>query len=304
MKILYLHKNSMIDKHLWDKCISTSFNGIVYAYSWYLDIISPDWEAIINEDYTIIMPLTHRKKHGINYLAHHFSAQQLGIFSSFKLNDEIIRAFFQKIPKKFKWIDINVNSFNPISLDDFQKKERITFLLDLIEPYENLKKKYSTNNVRNLKKAVKNKITINQTVTPNELIFLLKENEEKLKLKEADYHFFRKLIVAGLQRGIGKIYGAYTAENTLCATAYFLTSNNRSIYLFASSSVLGKEKKAMFCLIDKFIQDNAGTNTTLDFEGSNIDGIARFYRNFGANPSIYWNIKRNTLPWILKIFKN
>jgi TM2 domain-containing membrane protein YozV len=294
----------MIERRRWDKCISESFNGLIYAYSWYLDIISPNWQAIVTEDYSIVMPLTHRKKHGINYLAQHFSAQQLGVFSSYRLDEEIIEAFFHQIPKKYRWIDIQVNSFNPINLPDIESKERITYLLDLIQPYEALRKNFSTNTIRNIKKAKKHKINVSQTVTPNDLIRLLQENEEKLGLKEEDYNTIRKIIVGGLQRGMGKIYGAYTAENILCASAYFATSNQRTMYLFASSSALGIEKNAMFALIDQFIQDNAQMNMTLDFEGSMHEGVARFYRGFGGQASTYWNIKKNTLPWLLKLVKN
>jgi len=44
--IIY-HKHHEIDRDRWDECIRKSFNGIIYAYSWYLDIVSPQWEALI-----------------------------------------------------------------------------------------------------------------------------------------------------------------------------------------------------------------------------------------------------------------
>jgi len=43
-------KNSEIDIALWDECISKSFNGLVYAYSFYLDVVCPNWEALVFED--------------------------------------------------------------------------------------------------------------------------------------------------------------------------------------------------------------------------------------------------------------
>ena len=41
----------------------------------------------------------------------------------------------------------------------------------------------------------------------------------------------------------------------------------------------------------------------LDFEGSNIESIARFYKGFGAQEEIYPGIKLNNLPPILKLFR-
>ena len=47
----------MIDKKHWDDCISKSFNGNVYAWSWYLDIVHPKWEALVENDYERVMAL-------------------------------------------------------------------------------------------------------------------------------------------------------------------------------------------------------------------------------------------------------
>ena len=47
--IKYLH-HSEIDKKKWDACIKESFNGMVYASSWYLDIVGFEWEALIEND--------------------------------------------------------------------------------------------------------------------------------------------------------------------------------------------------------------------------------------------------------------
>ena len=66
------------------------------------------------------------------------------------------------------------------------------------------------------------------------------------------------------------------SANNLVASVFFLTSNQKSIYLAATSNQTGIEQSAMFLLIDTFIQNNAGKKQILDFEGSNISGIARF----------------------------
>jgi hypothetical protein len=59
----------------------------------------------------------------------------------------------------------------------------------------------------------------------------------------------------------------------------------------------------MFLLIDDFIRQNAESNLILDFEGSNIQGIARFYAGFGAEPQTYLSVRINRLPWLLRILK-
>ena len=63
--IQYL-KHNEIDKKKWNDCIDHSVNNLIYSYSWYLDIVCPNWNALLEDDYTSIMPLTAGKKYGID----------------------------------------------------------------------------------------------------------------------------------------------------------------------------------------------------------------------------------------------
>ena len=77
--IRYLTHNQ-IDKQRWDDCIEKSPDGIVYAWSWYLDVVHPSWEALVEDDYEAVMPLTGNKKFGVNYLFQPFFTQKFGTF--------------------------------------------------------------------------------------------------------------------------------------------------------------------------------------------------------------------------------
>ena len=65
--MIHYLKHHRIDKARWDRCISKAVNSRVYACSWYLDLVCPGWEALVEEDYTSVFPLTSRWK-GIYYL--------------------------------------------------------------------------------------------------------------------------------------------------------------------------------------------------------------------------------------------
>jgi len=64
----------------------------------------------------------------------------------------------------------------------------------------------------------------------------------------------------------------------------------------------GGASRAMFYLIDRYIHLNAGIQLTLDFEGSDIETVARFYQGFGAAPSTYSSLRINRLPWPLSMW--
>ena len=44
----------------------------------------------------------------------------------------------------------------------------------------------------------------------------------------------------------------------------------------------GRVKRAHFYLLDQLIAEFATKNMILDFEGSDVPGIAEFYRKFGS----------------------
>jgi hypothetical protein len=66
---------------------------------------------------------------------------------------------------------------------------------------------------------------------------------------------------------------------------------------------LAKKTGAMFFLINNFIREYARKKVTLDFEGSNLPGLARFYTGFGSEEYVYLQIKKNNLPKLIRWFK-
>jgi hypothetical protein len=70
------------------------------------------------------------------------------------------------------------------------------------------------------------------------------------------------------------------------------TYNQRISYLFPASLERGKLQSAMFLLVDELIRNSTGRYNWFDFEGSMIEGIARFYSGFGAINQPYRILKQ------------
>ncbi|MCD4664974.1 MAG: hypothetical protein K8R68_06850, partial [Bacteroidales bacterium] len=281
--IRYLN-NREIDRKKWDACIKDSFNGIVYASSWYLDIVSEEWEALIENDYERVFPLIPGKKWSISYLYQPVFTQQLGVFSKSILTEDVVKNFINSIPDKFKFAEINLNILNKINSDKIKIYNWLNHELDLINSYENISKSYSTNLKRNIKKGEKSGITITQNIKPDEVIRIFRENRGKKikKLIDEDYHKLRRLSYVGIYKGLIRIYGAFTKNNELCAGAIFLKSKNKMIFLFSGLTEEGRKTNALALLIDTFIKNHSQQHLTLDFEGSNDFNLARFYKSFGS----------------------
>jgi hypothetical protein len=294
--------NSEIDKKRWDECIKNAVNGIVYANSWYLDIVADNWSALVENNYERVFPLITGYKWGIPYLYQPVFSQQLGVFSQTILTEEVVAKFLDAIPSQFKFAEINLNSLNKLHPGKYKSVEWINHELDLINAYEKTLNGFSTNLKRKIKKAEKSGISLLTNVKPEEIIRIFKENKGKeiSNLKEGDYLKLRRLAYMGIYKGLIQTYGVYTTKNELCAGAIFIKSKHKTIFLFSGLTVEGRELNAMAFLISSFIKDHSQHHITLDFEGSNDPQLARFYKSFGSLTCTYPHLIINNLPILLK----
>lgn len=293
--------NDKIDKQKWDECIQNSFNGLIYAYSWYLDTVCPGWEALVENEYERVFPLTAKKKSGINYLCQPFFTQQLGVFSKNILNEKITEEFLRSIPEKYKLIEINLNVFNKIDASKHEVYPNKNYELDLIASYDILYKNYSENTKRNLKTAKKSNLVITKNSEPQKIIDLFRKHRGKEieTLKDKDYSTFMSLLKVMTAKKVAHIWGVKSPGEDLCAAAIFIESNKRVIFIFSATSNAARRSGAMTFLIDNFIRENVQRNLILDFEGSNDPRLARFYKGFGSTECTYFHYKKNKLPLIL-----
>ena len=135
--IRYLTRDEL-DIVKYDTCISNAENFRIYANSWFLDIVCDSWDALVEDDYQSVMPLPKRTKYGIHYIYLPPWTQQLGVFSLQSINEFALLHFIKKIPKKFKLVDVYLNSNNLISSQRI--KIRDNFILSLDKTYESLRK--------------------------------------------------------------------------------------------------------------------------------------------------------------------
>jgi hypothetical protein len=96
----------------------------------------------------------------------------------------------------------------------------------------------------------------------------------------------------GKERNAVDIFGIFSPHNELIATLCMIHSKKRFTYWIPVSNAVGKKTSAMFLLVDEIIRQNAESEAILDFEGSRIEGIARFYKGFGSEYKPYYVLKR------------
>ena len=299
MKVLHLRHND-IDRSRWDTTIACSLCDLPYAYSWYLDVVCPQWEALATEDYAFVMPLPLKKKWGISYLIHPIWVQQLGVFSAQEVTADIFDAFRRRIP--YLVYDFNINYLN--SRVTCQKSSvKTNLIIPHCKDIDTIRKGYNSNTKRNIAKAHKVGLTI-RSVEIEQFVALWKAENPTMRwdlhstiqpLVEAA---FSQLSTLNTQLSI-HLLGVYK-DDQFIASLFGIQTRERFIYLIPVSNQAGKEHSAMFMLVDYILENICcPLGLTFDCEGSMIPGVARFYQGFGATEQLYASISRCRPQWLV-----
>jgi hypothetical protein len=301
--IQYLPQHQ-VDKGAWDRCIDTAPNGVIYAYTRWLDAMSTHWDALVLGDYEAVMPLPFRQKWGIHYIYQPFLTAQLGLFGT-GVDKDLLERFLQAIPAKFKYWDVPMNRGNVFTLVHYPLRQRMNFVLDLSPSYETLAARYRDNTKRNIRRSHTFNLQVRKDLPLEEIITLNRQQstQQNQQFMDEDYHRFTSLFTSLQQQGRASSYGVYSSNGELTASVAFVYSHNRAYYLLVGNHPNSRALGTSHRLIDAFIYDHAGQPLLLDFEGSDIPSLAFFYSSFGSTPEPFTALTLNRLPWYVKWLK-
>ncbi|BDS15051.1 hypothetical protein [Aureispira anguillae] len=300
-----LLKRDEIDVPKWNGCVHYAANSKIYGYTWYLDNVTNDWMGLVEGDYQSVFPLVWNDRMlKIKQIYQPFLCQQLGLFTVNVRSKERIAKFLEAIPSDFKYWDIALNdgNRNVLKLKEYEVLEKQNYHLDLNKPYDELYQAYSKNIKRNIKKAKNHNLFLTSNLKPETFVAEVKKAQiaKGIKHPEALYHTAHRIIWNCLHRGKGVISAAFDTDKNLCAATFFMFDGAAIITLLNVSTAIGKEVGAMAYLLDATVQREAERLKYIDFEGSSVPGIARFYKSFGAQNVPYFQLKNNELPWWIK----
>lgn len=280
-----------IDFKKYDTCIQNASNNRIEAYSWYLDIVTnKNWEILVYNDYQAVLPLPKqrvRKKFFQKLITQPLFCQQLGLFYTKPIDLEI-KALFLEAFFKNKIFIYHFNAQNifvrQLLKDKIQSKNN--FILPLNIDYQSIYKNYKKDLLKKLKKAKKATFFIKKDVAFDDFKQIKKENSHH-KIKKVHFKKMEILTKSLQQKNKGNFYGVFK-DKQLVSVMFFIQTETKIIYLLSATSSQGKKTGAAAFLLDYIIQNNCNTNKTLDFEGSTIPGIAKFFMSFGAINAPYF----------------
>lgn len=293
----------------WDNHIHDSQQCVIYALSWYLDIVCEKWEALVwpaAADFSIAMPLPVTRKFGKRVLDQPLFCQYLGIFSKRELTEAQCKAFVQAVAEHFSYISnyaFNPDNFAPFAglphcLEMFDYEVFQTHWLDLGRRYEELYGGYSRDRKVNLKKGLSANWEVVESDDFAALIRLFMENHaERIgKIKAGAYQMLEQLGESCLDHAAGRLLYARTGSR-VHAGMLLAHYRRRTIYLFNAADNLGRKGNARMVMLDAWFRENADAKSLFDFESPQIGSIARYYASFGATAKPFYCIMRNALPF-------
>jgi hypothetical protein len=298
--IRYLFRNE-IDIHKWDHCIRNAPNGLIYARSFYLDSMAGNWSALVLNDYEAVMPLTWKRKFGISYLYQPAFTAQLGVFTKNLQDKLMLNKFIRQAELHFRFCEIHLNFTNPV----IEKSMRANYILALGIPYTEIRKGYKKRLLENLQEAESYHLVYRPAEDYRAIIRLFQNQYGKRfsHVRPADYRNFEILCGELLNRKM--IFGREVKNQTgdLLSASIFFRDEHRIYNIMSVTLQPGRDQRAHFHLLDQLILEFNSNDIILDFEGSDVAGIAEFYRKFGSVYQPYPFLKFNHLPFPLRLFK-
>jgi hypothetical protein len=184
--------------------------------------------------------------------------------------------------------------------------ERRNFTIELTEGYQTLQQRFNRNCRRNIQKAESAGLVVKDDLSEETILSFLKHHLAK-NVKDHKNKFFHTLeavLRASSQNGQGILFSVHKRDTgPVLAAGWFLKNDSRLSFQACASSPEGKKHEAMYLLVDHAIRQHASSGRIFDFMGSNLQGVAYFNASFGARPSSYPAVFRNTLPFPLKALK-
>jgi hypothetical protein len=299
-KIHYI-KHADVDRNLWNNRITKAANSLIYGRSEYLDAFCT-WDAVVANDYQVLMPLPWKAKYGIKYIYTPPFMQQLGLFSSGAIASSLAEIMIRMAKGNFRFGEYYFNYGNEIP----NGQPRSNFILNLERNYSDIQKNYKSDLVKNLKKSIKAKLYYKSTADYRNAVnvYRLTYGKRTPHVGEEDYLKLIEACKILFQKNMLLVREVKNDDDELLSIALCL-KDARRLYLIASTTTEnGRNTEANHYLIDQLIREFAGQKFILDFEGSDISGIAHFYKNFGAENQPYFFYRWNNLPWPLNLLKS
>ncbi|MCH3923896.1 MAG: GNAT family N-acetyltransferase [Bacteroidales bacterium] len=286
----------------------SKYTNSVFEQPWWLDTVAPGkWKEILykeNED--IIARLSVVENKSTIYMPK--LTQNIGVWidenvikndKSYKKQRKIY-SFYAKEIDKYKTFRIRLNTNNkyflPFIWKDFVVSPNVTYRIENLSNIDDIYNKFSSNLKRRIKVAQK-EVTIEASNDVDILISLIEKTYsiQNRKISEYEKKEIKDIFYASMEHQACKLLYAKDNQNNYHSGALFVYDENVMYYLLGGTDPKYRRSGAHPLILWEGIKLASNLSKVFDFEGSMIESIEDFFRQFGGEQCVYYTIEKRSI---------
>jgi len=276
-----------IDDTRWNAAVNKDPRCLPYGLSWWMDAVTDNnWDGLILDEYRVVLPLPLRRPLGsFTQIGNADFTQQSGPYGNIKSGDvETLLAAIPSVNLLFH-LHLRENLNIDSSSINLTLHPRVNYTLSLNQKIETIYSGFNRLLRRKIKKGAEWQL---RPATMEEVVSLNRQSSGlKAAHKPIHYRRITRLAEEAIAHDKAKCYSLVDKSGQLLNAGFFPINRGRIINLFAGSSKLGLQYGSMGCLLYAIIQEHHKDNDLFDFEGSEIPGVATFFKSFGPDRNVY-----------------
>ncbi len=292
---------------------TTPYANSVFEQPWWLDIVAPDmWSEVTVEKNGKVLA---RLPYVINnrHIKMPFMTQTLGIWMDDSLKKyargnshlnhqkEVVFSLIEKLPKHKSMcvtLDSSVSYVLPFRWKGYRIEPTFSYRIENVKEVADIDEKIAGKTVqRHIKAAEKVVVVVDNSLSGIDKLEKLNSmtyarQERKVPGNVA---LNRKIMIESIKNGCGQIMLAMDSNGIPHSGAFFLYDEKVCYYLIGGQNPEYKNDGSQNLILRKGIDFAAGVSRVFDFEGSNIEGIENFFRQYGGNLVVNYHVIKQSL---------
>ncbi len=289
---------------------TTTYANSIFEQPWWLDTVAENkWsESVVKDGERVIARLPYVLD-GKKILNPPYT-QTLGIWFSKELLEfergnsqlhrqkDIIAELLSQLPKA-RNIDIeldhSVRYILPFRWHGFRIEPRFSYRIMNLKDYETVKSRIGKTVNKNVKAAQRN-ITVEEDSKDYECMLELQCMTYARQNRKPPYpdEFTLKVMKNSVENGAGRLMIAKDESGIAHGAVFLLYDHNTCYYLLGGQNPDYKSDGSQNLLLVKAIEFASTVSDSFDFEGSMIEGVENFFRQFGGEQIVYYRVYRQS----------
>lgn len=284
----------------------------IFSKDWWMDAVcgEDNWDVLIVEkgdEIAASMPIHIKKKYGLKYIGQPKFTQLSGIHIRYPENQKYERKLsyekevMNEIINQIEELDIayyrqnfhySVANWLPFYWRGFEQTTRYTYVIEDLSDLDEVYMDFNSNARRNIKRAseivsIKNNLSIEEFYKINTMTF----NRQNLDIPYSLESLIR-LDNSCVKHNCREIFYAVDENGIIHGALYIVWDDKSSHGLMAGADPKYRNSGASTLLVWSAIKHSSKRVNKINFGGSIIESIEKFFRLFGAVQKPYFEISK------------